>query len=880
MHLTSISSRFRIGIDLGTTNTALAYFDTQKPKSSIQIFRVPQAGRHGHEEFLTLLPSFLYLEEPEGLKVGMWAKVQGALIPTRLIQSAKSWLSNPAANRKEKILPFEAAEPERRLSPVTASAHYLMHLREMWNRQFAKGDPSLEMEEQEIVLTVPASFDEIARTLTVEAAKLAGLKKIILLEEPQAAFYNWLMEHGKLQFKAGDSILVCDVGGGTTDFSLIDVMATDEGIELRRMAVGKHLLLGGDNMDAALCHFLETRLGQELETAQHLSLLHQARTAKEKLLSGEENQTYSIFLSGKGSAVVGGSLSTEISYEETTSLLLDGFFGLYPFEEALKLQKGSGIRQMGLAFEPEPSITKHLAHFLYKNERKLKPTYLLFNGGAMKPPLFQKRIIDSLESWYGGKPIHVLESSSLDLAVAKGAAYFGTIRQQKEACIGGGIPRSYYLKIDLKDGSTQALTLLPRGAVEGSRSVSSRSFSLIPNQPVSFQLYHSHTRLKDQSGDIIPIDEEELTPLPPLQTLCQYGKKEQREPIPVLLEIDLTAIGTLELWLLSQKSEHRWKLEFQLRGTAQEERAFEKRFADETLDTASLGRAREELVNAFAVGAAAKLNGIMAGLEKLLEKDRRMWPPSVLRTLFEALLELSEKRLLSQDYEGRFWNLAGFFLRPGLGYPLDDFRIKQIWKLILTDLKRVKGEEVQLQHWICYRRIAAGLSKGQQGQLFNELIQQKVQKKGYSYAEHLRALAALELVETSAKTKLGNVLVKKLCEGKGEPCDYWALGRIGARQLFHGTAANVIPRPLCEEWIHKLLKGPAAQSEQLPFTLAMLARKTNTREIDLSPSLLEKIAPLLASEQDLLFSERELTVKEQERFFGDSLPSGLTLTSV
>jgi molecular chaperone DnaK (HSP70) len=863
---------FIVGIDLGTTNCAVAFYETQKAHAPLQLFRIPQTGRHGHEELLPLLPSFLYLNEPEGILVGTWAKIEGSKIPTRLIQSAKSWLSNPAANRKEKILPFESIDPQRRLSPVEASSHLLTHIKDMWNRQHAKGDAQFELEEQEIILTVPASFDEVARALTVEAAVKSGFKHLTLLEEPQAAFYSWLLEHGKSRFSPGETILICDVGGGTTDFTLIDVVSSVNGTELRRMAVGKHLLLGGDNMDAALCHVLERRLGQELDVTQHLSLLHQVRGAKEAFFGDQDNESCSFFLSGKGSRVIGGSMAVELTKREAESLLVEGFFGLYSFDEAIRLIKGSGIRQMGLNYEAEPSITKQLAYFLLKSGRKEKPDYLLFNGGAMKPALFQKRIIDSLNLWYGTqKTVAVLPTSSLDLAVARGAAYFGMLRHRKEAFIGGGIPRTYYLEVSTTL-EKKALALLPRGAQEGTRLVSQHLFSLIPNQPVSFQLYHSNTRLHDKEGELVTVEEEELTALPPIQTICKYGKKDQKEPIPVQLEVYLTPIGTLELWLLAKQTDHKWKLEFQLRQEVQE-----KRMTDETFEAAHLEAARQEIREAFAVGMQTKLNALMASLERLLEQERRQWPPSVLRTLYEAVLLQADKRLLSGLYESRFWNLAGFFLRPGFGYPLDDFRIKELWKIVLADLKKPKGEETELQQWICFRRIAAGLNKGQQMQLFNELLHSKTKKKGYAYAEHLRALASFELVDTTAKHKLGNTLINKITLGKGEPCDYWALGRLGARQLFHGTVANVLPRPACEKWVETLISTSAAQSAHLPFTLAMLARKTNFREIDLASPLLEKVAPLLADSQDLLFQERELTLQEQERFFGDSLPTGLSL---
>lgn len=853
-----------IGIDLGTTNSAVAYHDG----GPVKLFRIPQLNASGVVEALPTLPSFHYLAEPSELPsadfaVGEWAREQGAKVPTRLIQSAKSWLSNAAANRKEKILPFEAADEERRLSPVEASASYLLHIRKAWNGAFS----AAPLEDQEVVLTVPASFDEVARALTVEAARLAGIPRLTLLEEPQAAFYNWLSEHENAldALQEGKTILVCDVGGGTTDFSMIEATASG----FQRMAVGKHLLLGGDNMDSALCHYLETRLDEELDTAQWLALRHKARAAKEAILAGEKR--YSIWIPGKGSQVVGGGKCIELTAEEVESILLEGFFGLYDFDEARRLAQGSGIRKMGLPYEREPSITKHLASFL---SRSPKPDFLLFNGGSMKPLHFQNRIAQSVDRWFPtGRAVQILPSSSLDLAVARGAAYFGKARKGEGIRIEGGIPRGYYLEIDEKN----VVTLLPRGT---EKALSEHTFSLLPNTPVSFQLYHSHTRLGDEPGSILPCEEEEMTPLPPIQTLLRFGKNVQ-ERIPVKLLIELTEIGTLELQLSSLISEHKWKLEFQMSGYTDE-----KRLDDETYDTSSLEAAKQALIDAFAVGGQAKLKVLMPTLENVIGAQRTNWSPSVLRGLFEPLLNQQEKRTLSSAYESRFWNLAGFLLRPGRGYPLDDYRVKELWKLVLGDSKKNDAEEVQIQKWICYRRIAPGLSKGQQMQIFNELFPLVYDKKkrrlivkrkgGYAYIEQLRALAALELVDTPLKVKLGEALVERIVSGHGDPCDFWALGRLGARSLLYGTVANVIPPHTCEEWIARLTK---ISDPQLAFPLALIARKTDCRELNLSSATVEKIKVHLGdADLSLLTNEGELTLQEQEKCFGDSLPRGLLLS--
>ncbi|MCP5469045.1 MAG: Hsp70 family protein [Chlamydiales bacterium] len=802
-----------VGIDLGTTNCVVHYFDTK-----LRLFQIEQYGCGK----LPLLPSFCYLGEKT--IVGQWAKEEGSKIPTRLVHSAKSWLSNPAADRGERILPLEA--DGRRLSPVEATTAYLMHIKEMWNKEHE------DLEEQEVVLTVPASFDEVARTLTLEAARQAGLNPT-LLEEPQAAFYAWI---GKRELPVGSTVLVVDIGGGTTDFSLIDVVENG----FRRMAVGKHLLLGGDNIDHALAH----RLGCDN--------VHAVRAAKEKFFQTGEAVTFTV--EGRGSAVVSGKSYT-LSEEH---LDLDGFFGLYNFEEAKKIQHKSGVKRVGLAFETEPSFTKQLAHFLWKSGGK--PNYVLFNGGTLKPQLFRDRIYQSLQRWFGA--VEVLESDDLDLAVSKGAVLFAQNKQ-----IQAGSARGYYLGIDVQS-EKKALTLIARGSDEGTWYSPDTLFTLRSNQPIAFELFSSNIRLDDAPGTLVPIDPEEMTPLPPIQTVLKLGKQKEAQ---VHLKVHFTAVGTLELFLQAQATDHKWKLDFDVRATP-----LQKVRIDETFEVGELDPAKAVVREAFAPGQSAMLKGVMKKLEEVLGEKKNNWSPSILRALFDSLLQQAEKRTLSAAYEARFWNLAGFFLRPGVSHPLDDHRIKELWKLHLFD--KVLAEEVEVQKWICMRRIAAGLSKGQQLQLFNTLLPTIWKKKGldakkeYLYCEKLRCLASLELVNHDQKIKLGKGVLQRLDEGKGKPFDYWALGRLGARQPLYGTIANILPKEACEEWVHRLLAMPFTDSEHISFTLLHLARKTDAHEINLSETTLQAIL-----EKHSLDFETPLTHEEQERFFGDALPSALIL---
>jgi molecular chaperone DnaK (HSP70) len=921
--------RYVIGIDLGTTNSALSFVDTQQPSLSIQQFAIPQLAAEGRVEYSTTLPSFCYLigtgewaantlrlpwKEETFHFVGRLAKTEGAKVPTRLIQSAKSWLCNVAANRRDKILPIEAADLSQRMSPVEVSARYLIHLKEAWNTSIAKGNPEEELEEQEIILTVPASFDEIARHLTVEAATQAGFRHVTLLEEPQAAFYSWISEHEaewiKL-FRPGDVVLICDIGGGTTDFSLIQIEEDDGTLSFQRNAVGNHLLLGGDNMDATLAHYLEKQLeGQGapvLESGQWQQLLAQTREAKEFLLSPQSSpeQRHPIVIQGKGSSVIKGSSSTSISRKEVEDLLLNGFFKDYPLEEALQIHRSRGFRTMGLPYEDEPSITKHLALFLQQShflEKEKGIDYILFNGGAIKPESFQKAIQNAIKKWFPGHPLQRLSSTSLDLAVSRGAAYYGKASRGHGISINGGLPRSYYLKIDVKEASgfsSKAITLVPRKAEEGYHFRYEHPFQLRPNQPIAFHLLTSHVRLNDSQGDLVEIDPQEMQSLPPIQTILRFGKKtettSESETIPAFLAVRLTAIGTLELWLESQKSSHQWILEFQVRsasGQAETPLDSQKPRSEEIFSQGELESSQQLIQQLFQRGSSIKSGQIMELLEAQIGRPRRDWGPNILRELFSSLLKAAAQRKLSSELEARWWNLAGFFLRPGLGYPLDDFRVKELWKIALADIKTPASSDCQIQQWICFRRIAAGLSKGQQAQIASDVLPSildkktgrfEVKKKGklYLYAEQIRMLASFERLDLAMKIRLGQGLIDEVTKESPEGYECWALGRIGARHLLYGSVGQVIPKEVCMQWIESILRVSFRPEllESIQFLLGQLGRKVGQRELNISEQLVNRILDLYPNPhlRQLLTEEHVLTKEEQEEVYGDKLPTGLIL---
>ena len=447
---------------------------------------------------------------------------------------------------------------------------------------------------------------------------------------------------------------------------------------------------------------------------------------------------------------------------------------------------------------------------------------------------------------------------------------------------------------------SQALTLLPRGSEEGREFLPPHIFALRPNLPVAFHLLASHVRLQDKEGDLLEIDPIEMQALAPIQTILRFGRKQAQgetgSTLPVRLGIRLTAIGTVELWLESQASEHKWTLEFQLRSATGQDpvllQSSQETFRDETFEKGYLEGAKQAIETLFQPGSLVKPSQIIERLEAQIGSSRREWGPSLLRELWDPLLKMAFQRNLSVEHEARWWNLAGFFLRPGFGFSLDDFRIKELWKIILADLKIPKTPECLIQMWICFRRVAGGFNKGQQMQLASELVAAVLDKKTgkidikrkgdlYIYSEKIRALAALERLDLPLKIRLGDALIDRLLHHSPASYDYWALGRMGARHLIYGSAGQVVPKEVCTKWIEQLLrhKPTSENQEGMIFLLRQLARKTDHRELNLSDSLIQKILATYPHEhlKQWLLEEHTLTPREQEQVFGDQLPAGLVL---
>jgi molecular chaperone DnaK (HSP70) len=920
--------RFVVGIDLGTTNSAVAFVDPTDPQRQVQQLALPQLVAEGRIEERFALPSFLYIggehDLPSGAlalpwdrerdyAVGEFARAQGARVPGRLVSSAKSWLCHGGVDREANILPWGAPEDVTRISPVAASARYLQHVREVWEQRF----PSAPLAQQDVILTVPASFDEVARELTVAAAEQAGLPRVILLEEPQAAFYAWVQQNEATwteQLQALRLVLVIDVGGGTTDFSLIAVRHRDGRMSLERLAVGDHLLLGGDNIDVALARQVEPRLGTKLDSQRWHALTTLCRGAKETLLAVDAPEQVALRLAGRGSAVVGGTVGAALTRAEVTELVLNGFFPISPPDALPRKVARTGLQEWGLPFATEAEVSRHLAAFLSQHRHDDPavpwPDGILFNGGALKPAMIRERLTALLAGWRGTAP-RVLESVDLDLAVARGAAYYGLARRGLGIRIGGGAARSYYIGLGATAASgaepegegpsenITALCLVQRGMEEGEEiEISEPPLEVVANRAVSFPLYASSTRLGDVAGTLIRGSRESLSELPPIRTVLRFGKKLTTRQLPVHLLARLTEIGTLEVWCRSLSTDHRWRLHFQLRdqaASAPDEAATHD--AESVVAPERLHAALKAVATVFGNdpsqrgGDPVRLGRV---LEECLDSGKDAWPLAAIRRLWDALWEGAPQRALSADHEARWLNLCGFLLRPGFGSERDELRVQHLWRLKSEGPRFPKAAQVRAEWWNMWKRIAGGLTRQQQMQLHTEVapyLLPRLKNKAKSLPrvgpqeirEYWQLMASCERLSAEVKAELGGVLLPSVIKGSATEVEIWALGRLGARAPFHGPLNCVVKAETVADWVERLLGVEWRKPEATAFALVQLARCTGDRERDLDETLRQRLAERLrplshgARAARLVTEHVPLEGQERARILDESLPVGLRL---
>ncbi|EOW9663623.1 Hsp70 family protein [Vibrio parahaemolyticus] len=930
------SPRFLVGIDLGTTNTVVAYCEITDnlEQSEVSLFDIDQLIGPGEVVRKPLLPSFRYHpavgqispsdltlpwdNEPvagdiNNVIVGEWARELGAKVEGRQVSSAKSWLSHQAVDRNSDILPWAGAQDVDKVSPVIASASYLNHIRQAWNYRH----PSNKLEDQDVVVTVPASFDETARKLTLEAAELAGLKKIVLLEEPQAVCYDWYARHQQTaanELKDLPLILVCDVGGGTTDLSLIEAKFTHDDLALDRIGVGEHLMLGGDNLDLALAHLAESRFSQnkKLTAASLTKLIQQTRKAKENLLSASAPDEVKITMLGSGSKLLGGTKSIALSKQEVHQIALDGFFPLSDFSEVPDKRR-SAVVEFGLPYVADPAVSKHVAEFLTQHQQVSRaalgieddkqnaiPVGLLLNGGVFNSDLVTERVTTLLSDWRGA-PVTVLDNPHPDWSVALGAVAFGKARRGAQLKIGGGAARSYFLHLQEKNKMGKALCLLAKGTEEGHEiRLSGRRFSLTLGEPVRFNLLTStHDTLTNntaiQNGVMIDVDPDLFAPLPPYITTLEGEGAElqanQKERVEVQLACQLTEVGTLKMECVSAEDDKkRWELEFEVRNKQTDD-------SEQVKLHPKLNECKELIARLYSGNKKSAEGKEIKTLAKDLEKKlgkRDEWDFTTLRQLFDTFAQGRKRRRRSEQHEKNWLRLAGFALRPGFGDPTDSWRIEQVWGLYQQNIQ-FKNHQGWTDWWVFWRRIAGGLSQEQQetiladiakylhpGAMKNPQSAKAAQEMGYE--SMVRLSASLEHLEVEDKVLLATwFLSKAINQNQFEQAHWWAMGRLASRTPLYGSQHNVIPREQAEQWLPKLLEQNWLKEPMIAFAAVMICRKTGDRLFDISDDYREQVLTKLKQSKvpeswvSLVEEVKELSESESKRVFGDALPSGLTL---
>lgn len=927
--------QYHVGIDLGTTHTVVAYAKIDN-KPAIQLLQIEQLIAPGHVAAKPLLPSVRYhpaenelsesdivfTQDGTSAVIGEAARSLGAKSKGRLVTSAKSWLSHPSIDHDAAILPWGSADDIDKASPVEASASYLRHIRTAWANQF----PDALLELQNLVITVPASFDEAARSLTLEAASRAGLNHAKLLEEPQAVCYDWLNRHSGNVEKALKSIrllLICDIGGGTTDLTLIKVEHGHPEPKLTRIAVGDHIMLGGDNIDLALAHLAENRLGTDqsrLSASDLYQLIEQCRIAKERLLAEDAPGQLTITLLGGGAKLIGASRSVVITKEDVQRIALDGFFPMTSLDD-LPDKKRSGVVEFGLPYTAEPAVSKHIAAFLKMHKDTASealagdgtvPDAILLNGGLFRSQAITERVLALFHSWKSSDLI-LLENNHPEFSVAYGAVSYAVARQEKKLKIGGGSARSYFILIDTDNDKPtgqsptsikHGICVLPKGSEEGQEIIlKDRRFALRTGQPVRFDLvsYSGDSMMK--AGDITEITDE-YHGLPPLIASFNDESDQARKTTIVELGVTQTEVGTLQIQciaindapqhkaIVNTKGQQRWNVEFQIR---------KHRVTDTQFETGlppQFNNAIEQVKAVF--GPKSKdidpnaVKNLRTTLEKLLGKDRSEWDSSLLRALFSALWEGHKYRRRSEHHERVWLSLTGFCLRPGFGCPLDDWRIDQLCKLYPQGIQFTNEIQNWSEWWTLWRRIAGGLDETSQTKIYADIanyinpaasrqpaVAKQAKQRGLD--DIIRLAAVLERLPAQHKIQLGDWLLKRLEKAGDSPQIGWALGRVGARMPFYGSSHNVVSPDIVNRWLTSLLRLDWKKNAQIAFAATLISRNCGDRVRDIGGALRQQVVEKLKISKspipwrEMVEQFKQLDEKEENQFFGEALPPGLKL---
>lgn len=927
------NARYLVGIDLGTTNSVMAYSQITDDirQSPVHIFEIDQLVGPGEIARKPLLPSFRFhasqgqfkdqdtqlpwenthlAEDQSQAIIGQWARDLGSQIEGRQVASAKSWLSHQGIDRQADILPWGSEAQVEKVSPVLASASYLYHMHQSWNYHH----PEAPLSEQDVVITIPASFDESARQLTLDAAKMAGLSQIMLLEEPQAVCYDWYhrhQDHAQELLTDIDQILICDVGGGTTDLSLIEASKNEESrLELNRIGVGEHLMLGGDNIDLALAHYAEQQLNanKPMKAQALMKLINQTRRVKEDLLHLDAPEHAKISVLGSGSRLIGGTQSATIDKSTLHHMVLDGFFPKTSIDE-LPDQRQQAVVEFGLPYAQDAAISRHLAQFLkqYQADQNI-PAAILLNGGIFNSELIKSRLQEILQSWRKDN-VQILDNPNPDLAVAYGAVAYAKARRGAQLKIGGGSARSYFLHLKQKNKS-QALCILAKGTEENQEiRLTGREFMLTLGQPIKIDILTStqdqfinaqNALVHGQNSLLLEVksnlEQAQFKPLPPyiatLDGQQELQHANQKERVRVMLACQLTDVGTLKLECISLEDQtQRWQLEFDARR--------EENYQQQQAIHPNIQQAQEIIRTTFSANRRSdqshQIKILSKSLEKLLGK-RESWDYALSRELFDSFALGRKRRRRSSDHEKQWLRLAGFALRPGFGDAADSWRIEQIWSIYQQGLQ-FPSHQAWSDWWTFWRRISGGLSQEQQESILADIakylhpgvMRQKGSSKTateHGYEAMVRLAASLEHLDVEDKSLLVNWFISRAQkQTEYQQAHWWAVARLAARTQMYASAHNVINKSMIHQWLTQMLTLDWKSEPMIGFAAMMMSRKTGDRMIDIDENIREQVIEKLtvsrspASWVSLVEEIKQLDEKESKRLFGDSLPSGLNLIS-
>ncbi|HNX76697.1 MAG TPA: Hsp70 family protein [Candidatus Rifleibacterium sp.] len=904
-------SRFIIGIDLGTTQCALSYVDLEDKNLRVRNLEITQLVSGGMLEGLPTLPSVIYLCEEERLVnrppwmdsediiVGAYARELGFEIPGRFVHSSKSWLCHPRAERQSPILPWQSEVVGRKISPVEAATSYLAYLGRLWNATIGVENEAFAFLRQKVIVTVPASFDPSARNLTLEAIDKAGIRAVSLIEEPQAAFYDYLQRNPKTmvgELKGIDTVLVIDIGGGTTDFSLIRLnwSADRDYPEFSRLAVGPHLLIGGDNLDLALARRVEAEFkhrGRKLAGKQWLSLLAQSHTTKEQVLAGEVSGAVHFNLAGSGSKVLAGAAKISLESEEIKKTLVDGFFPLVGPDEKPDEDNTLGLSEAGLPFTRDAAVTRHLAAFLRDND--VKPDAILFNGGTMQADCLRNRLFEVLTLWRGTEP-KVLENPHPTLAVAAGAAYYGLVTLGMGQRIQSGNPVSVYLGIGTAKSSTtarhvpeQLMCILPKGSeAEKDYHMAGKTLGIDLSHDSAFYLFYTPAPPKaEESGRLIKFNSKRYLSLPPCVLKARTSKGEKQ----VEIRVRLRETGYLQIFCEEIGGSFSQELRFDL---GESEKAG-KGAADAPakrrvpLTSAQLKKIATLLTSAFS--EKIEYNSVFKELESIIGSPRTTWDAEMLRQLFDLFIERESEFRSNQNSLVLWFRLLGFCLRPGFGVQGDTARIDRIWQMI-DDRYDYSNAEFWSDWWIMWKRIAPGLSIERQEALKSRLepvlFQTKRRdRKDREVGQHernqlWRLFGHLERISVAEKERIGWWIIKAPPSYGVDAVALSALARLGARELAYAPDSAMVSQAVANAWAEQLLKKAMPGNSYLDTALREIGRKTGDRLVQIDDLLRKHILDVFKKKlrkkafiQPLLKAAR-LEEKDLAELVGEALPSG------